>query len=181
VGISILFALEQQPKALLTCITVHNPTIATFKWESSALIRAEPGQAVILDFSALLGSREYRHMSAARPSLVNDDFIRTWTISSAATGNLDMNSFALTMREKPGGIVTGALFSILRKLSEVKPEALDDSRKLSLSVNIVGISGEFVLPTLPNSRCSKPTPASLDCGWHWYYSIFIDVICDFTV
>jgi len=144
-----MFSLEQQPKALLTRITTHNPTIATFEWESSAPIRAEPGQAIILDFSALLGSREYRHMSAARPSLVNDDFIRTWTISSAATGNLDTNSFALTMRQKPGGVVTGALFSIVRKLSEVKPEALDDTRDLSLSVNIVGISGEFVLPTLP--------------------------------
>ena len=144
-----MFSLEQQPKALLTRIIVHNPTIATFEWESSAPIRAEPGQAVILDFSTLLGSREYRHMSAGRPSLVNDDFIRTWTISSAATGNLDTNSFALTMREKPGGAVTGALFSILRKLSEVKPEALDDTRDLSLSVIIVGISGEFVLPTLP--------------------------------
>jgi ferredoxin-NADP reductase len=148
---STRFSLEQQPKALLTRITVHNPTIATFEWESSASIRAEPGQAVILDFSTLLGSREYRHMSAARPTLVNDDFIRTWTISSAVADNLDTNSFTLTMREKPGGIVTGALFSILRKLSEVKPDALDDTRDLSLSVNIVGISGEFVLPTSPKS------------------------------
>jgi len=55
-------------------------------------------------------------MSAARPSLVNDDFIRTWTISSVAMGNLDTNSFALTMREKPGGVVTGALFSILSRV-----------------------------------------------------------------
>lgn len=146
-----LFSLEQQPKALLTRITIHNPTIATFEWESTAPICADPGQAIILDFSTLLGSREYRHMSAGRPSLVNDDFIRTWTISSATKGNLDTNTFSLTMREKPGGIVTGALFSILRKLSEAKPDALDDTRDLSLSVSIVGISGEFVLPTPPKS------------------------------
>ena len=146
-----LFSLEQQPKALLTRITIHNPTIATFEWESTAPIHADPGQAIILDFSTLLGSREYRHMSAGRPSLVNDDFIRTWTISSASKGNLETNTFSLTMREKPGGIVTGALFSILRKLSEAKPDALDDTRDLSLSVSIVGISGEFVLPTPPKS------------------------------
>jgi len=55
------------------------------------------------------------------------------------------------MREKPRGIVTGALFLILRKLSEERPEALDDTWDLSLSVNIVGISGEFVLPTPPKA------------------------------
>jgi len=124
-------------------------------WESSAPTHAEPGQAVILDFSSLLGSREYRHMSAARPSLVNDDFIRTWTISSAATNSLEMNSFSLTMREKPGGIVTGTLFSTLRKLLNARPEALDDTN-LSLSVNIVGISGEFILPT-PQQLLDRPT------------------------
>jgi len=46
-----MFSLEQQPKALLTRITVHNPIIATFEWESSAPIRAEPGQAVNLDWT----------------------------------------------------------------------------------------------------------------------------------
>jgi ferredoxin-NADP reductase len=95
-------------------------------------------------------------MFAARPSLVNDDFIRAWTISSAAA-----DSFALTMREKPGGIVIGALFSILRKLTEARPEALDDTHELSLSVNIVGISGEFVLPTLPNSLDAPNRPQLL--------------------
>ena len=72
-----------------------------------------------------------------------------------------MNSFALTMREKPGGRVTGALFSILRKLTEVRPEALNDTRELSLSVNIVGISGEFVLPTLPDSLRIAPNRRQL--------------------
>ena len=33
------------------------------------------------------------------------------------------------------------------KLSEVRPEELHDTRDLSLSVNIVGISAEFILPT----------------------------------
>jgi len=97
---STIFSLKQQPKALLTS---HSSTIAAFEWESPAPIHAEPGQAVILDFSSLLGSREYRHISVARTSLVNDAFIHTWRISSAATNSLEMNSFSLTMREKQEG------------------------------------------------------------------------------
>jgi NAD(P)H-flavin reductase len=148
---STIFAMEQQPKALLTRVTFHNPTIATFEWESSTPIQSIPGQAIILDFSALLGSRRYQHMSPKRPSLVNDDFIRTWTISSAAANTADTNAFSLTMREKPDGIVTAALFTLLRKLSATGPEALDNTRALALSVNIVGISGDFVLPSPPKA------------------------------
>ncbi|KAF8965849.1 hypothetical protein BDZ97DRAFT_737287 [Flammula alnicola] len=141
-----IFSLEQQPTALLTRITVHSPTIATFEWESSIPIRVEPGQAIIMDFSTLLGSRQYQHMSPRKPSMVNDDFIRTWTISSASAPHSDSRRFSLTVREKPGGVVTGAMFGLVRKLVELKPEALEDARNLSLSVGIVGVTGDFVLP-----------------------------------
>jgi len=56
------------------------------------------------------------------------------------------------MREKPGGTVTGALFSMARKLAEVKPESLENLRDLGLNVNLVGISGDFVLPESANTK-----------------------------
>lgn len=98
-----------------------------------------------MDMSPLVGVPAYRHMAQSKPTSVNDDSIRTWTVSSShpPTGT---RSYSLTMREKPGGAVTGPLFAIARKLAEVKPEALGDSRPLQLRVGIVGVTGDFVLP-----------------------------------
>ncbi|KAF8909783.1 hypothetical protein CPB84DRAFT_1812978 [Gymnopilus junonius] len=155
---SHLFRDNEQPKALLASITIHAPTIATFEWESSVPLHINPGQAIIMSFSSLLGSRQYQHMAPRKPSSVNDDFIRTWTVSRADDLGNDSRRYALTMREKPGGVVTGALFSIARKLSQFKKEALADSRDLSLSVDIVGVSGDFVLPDL------KERSAGVDNG-----------------
>lgn len=142
---SNIFSKDEEPSALLTRIEIHGSTIATFTWESSTKLSIQPGQAVILDFSMLLGSREYRHMAPGRPSLVNDDFTRTWTVSSSTSHDSDSRLFSLTMREKKGGTVTTALFNIVRKLSEYKPEVLRDSRVLGLTVAVVGVTGDFRL------------------------------------
>ncbi|KAF8149330.1 hypothetical protein B0H34DRAFT_667640 [Crassisporium funariophilum] len=145
-----LFSKEDQPKALLTSIAVHCPTIASFEWESPTPLRIKPGQAIIMDFKTLLGPRQYKHMSPSNPILVNDDFIRTWTVSSY-TDDPSSRLFSLTMRRKPGGTVTSSLFDIANKLAKYKPEALGDSRELGLMVNIVGVTGEFHLPSSGNS------------------------------
>lgn len=142
---SNIFSKNEEPLALLVHIEIHSPTLATFTWESSAKLFIQPGQAIILNLSTLFGSREYRHMAPGRPSLVNDDFIRTWTVSSSTEHDSDSRLFSLTIREKSGGTVTTALFNIIRKLSEYKPEVLEDSRALGLTVDVVGITGDFRL------------------------------------
>lgn len=50
------------------------------------------------------------------------------------------------MCEKAGGLVTGALFNIARKLQESWAELLGDTRPLALNVGLVGAMGNFVLP-----------------------------------
>jgi hypothetical protein len=104
-----------------------------------------------MDMSSLVGVPAYRHMAPGKPTSVNDDSIRTWTVSSSHPSS-STRSFSLTMREKPGGAVTGPLLTIARKLAEVKPEALLDSRPLQLRVGIVGVTGDFILPA--DSRSS---------------------------
>lgn len=148
-----IFAPEAQPTALLTRITIHSPTIATFEWESSHPIQYVPGQAAIMDFRPLLGSRQYQHM-AYNPIAVNDDFIRTWTISSSAVPGTETRRFALTIKEKPRGTVTGLLFKMVRKL---KPEMMDNARVMNLTVNLAGISGDFVLPKSTVAIADAPT------------------------
>ncbi|KAG6909204.1 hypothetical protein DXG01_001510 [Tephrocybe rancida] len=61
----------------------------------------------------------------------------------------------VTMREKPGGAVTGAVFSIARKLQAVRPALLEDARPLALTIGLVGVSGEFVLPSTPKYAVQK--------------------------
>ncbi|TFK32247.1 hypothetical protein BDQ12DRAFT_617438 [Crucibulum laeve] len=139
-----VFQTSERPKAILTSIELHSSTIATFTWDSTENLVIKPGQAIIMDFSSLLGARQYQHMSPFRPTAVNDDKLRTWTVSSASLSS-STRSFSITMREKEGGVVTGALFAIARKLSHLKPEALEDSRPLQLTVDIVGVTGDFSL------------------------------------
>ena len=60
------------------------------------------------------------------------------------------------MREKPGGLVTGALFTVARKSTESIPRVIDDCKVLGMTVRLVGVSGNFTLPPIqpmsPNVR-----------------------------
>ncbi|KAK0457547.1 uncharacterized protein EV420DRAFT_502383 [Desarmillaria tabescens] len=135
---------ESPATAALKSIILHSSTIATFTWQSSRELDIVPGQAIILDFSGFIGHPGYQHMAPGNPTSVNDDRIRTWTVSS--THLAPTRTFSLTLREKPGGAATGALFSLARKVAEVRPALLEDLLPLSLTVPIVGITGQFTLP-----------------------------------
>jgi len=139
------FNKDAQVSALLTRIDILSPSLATFTWESSKELQIKPGQAAVLDFTSVIGAAEYQHMAPAKPTFVNDDRIRTWTVSTSSPP-AGTRTFSLTMREKHGGAVTGALFAIARKLAGAKPELLSNTRLLELTVRIMGISGDFVLP-----------------------------------
>ncbi|KAJ6625412.1 hypothetical protein B0H10DRAFT_2161916 [Mycena sp. CBHHK59/15] len=162
-----LFDKSEHPTALLFKIELHSRSIATFTWEVSAELQITPGQAVIMDMAPLVGVPAYRHMAPSKPTSVNDDSIRTWTVSSAHGAAGPTRTYALTMREKPGGSVTGSLFAIARKLAEVRPEALEDARGLELRVGVVGVTGDFVLPepdagaTISDAALGLALPPSL--------------------
>ncbi|KAG2138413.1 uncharacterized protein EDB93DRAFT_1242107 [Suillus bovinus] len=146
---STYFSTEDTIHATLSRIALHSSDLATFTFECPHKLTIIPGQAAIFDFTSFLGASTYRHMAPENPNSVNDDRIRTWTISwcsswaSAADGI--GTTLSLTMRLKPGGTVTGALFNIANKLLAVRPELLEDSRPLGLDVRLVGIVGDFVL------------------------------------
>lgn len=138
----------------LTRIKILTTTLATFTFETSKPVRILPGQTAALDFTDLLGSPQYAHMAPGREASLNDDRIRTWTVSSWSPES-ETNTFSLTMREKPGGLVTGSLFALARHAQKKMPEVLEDTRRVGLRVRLVGIAGAFVLPPLPESGKSK--------------------------
>ncbi|ESK92804.1 oxidoreductase fad nad -binding protein [Moniliophthora roreri MCA 2997] len=146
-----LFDEDGSVEAVLSRIEIHSSDIATFTWESSKELEIKPGQAVILDLAPLLGSCTYQNMAHGKPSFVNDGRGRTWTVSSSHVMG-PTRTFSLTIKLKPGGATTSALFSVAHKLQEVKPEVLEDTRPLGLSVNVLGISGEFALPPVEAAR-----------------------------
>lgn len=151
-------AEEQQHETALedTYVTLKkikplSQTLATFTFGVSRRVHIVPGQTAIMDFTELMGKRDYQHMAfPGKETSVNDDRIRTWTVSSAHTDAEGTDSFALTMRLKRGGLITGALFTIAQQLQQQRPDLLVDSRPLDLRVGLVGIGGEFVLP--PDSQ-----------------------------
>ncbi|KAF9554604.1 hypothetical protein CPC08DRAFT_766583 [Agrocybe pediades] len=136
-----IFARESQSTAKLIGITLHTPTIATFEWETSAHLHIVPGQAVIMDLGSWLGKREFRHIHDEKPSLVNDDFIRSWTVSSFSPSETAPRRFSVTLREKQDGAVTVPLFKLAREAAADPGYVLP-----KLKVNVVGISGDFILP-----------------------------------
>ncbi|KAK7001291.1 putative PNPOx domain-containing protein [Favolaschia claudopus] len=149
---SSLLNTSDKATALLTRIDLHAPSIATFTFDSSVDLHIKPGQAVIMDMSPLVGVPAYRHMAPGKPTSLNDDSIRTWTVSSASLQSTSTRVFSLTMREKQGGAVTGPV---------VKPEILGDSRPLELRVGIVGVTGDFVLPSSQSASTSAISDTDL--------------------
>lgn len=106
-------------------------------------LKIRPGQAIVLDFMDWIGPPRYRHMADSAPESINDDRVRTWTVSSAHEGQ-NATYFKLTMRKMPGGAVTGALFNILEDYSL---NQMGNPVKFNGSVcaGIVGITGDFVI------------------------------------
>ena len=86
------------------------PSIAKIRFSISdpkAAGRWSPGQYVALAFEDEL-SAGYSHMRDDDPQSLNDDYVRTFTVSSAAGQDLPHDEFEITMRNV--GVVTNFLF-----------------------------------------------------------------------
>ncbi|KAF9105726.1 hypothetical protein BGX29_011597 [Mortierella sp. GBA35] len=144
--------------ATLSNITVHTDDIRTFHFKTSRPIRYSPGQYAVLDFGAF-NTMGYRHMAPDNPHSLNDDYIRTWTISSAPLGLSSTSSpdtkhsspdawneiseFALTIKRKPSGAISNLLHNL----------PLDPQQPFMVPLICTG--GSFVLPE-PESTNTSP-------------------------
>jgi ferredoxin-NADP reductase len=136
-------------KALLTGAVQFAPDIAMFRFEviskhGAGNLNIRPGQAIVLDFMDWIGPPVYQHMADESPSSVNDDRVRTWTVSSAHEDR-DAVFFDLTMRKMKGGAVTGALFNVLRKHAHDQWEQPVKFDADEVTADIVGITGDFYM------------------------------------
>ena len=111
--------------------TLLTPTIARFRFSISDPVAAgrwTPGQYVALAFEDEL-SMGYSHMRDDDPKSLNDDYVRTFTVSSTPGDSLPGDEFEVTIR-KVGG-VTGFLFR--------------QSERTALEIPLRGFGGEFAI------------------------------------
>ncbi|KAJ5898770.1 hypothetical protein N7495_003514 [Penicillium taxi] len=139
---------SQQHRALLEEAVQLSSDLAVFKFKVKSTpgaddLKIRPGQAIVLDFMDWIGPPQYQHMANSTPGSINDDRVRTWTVSSAHE-NEKATRFELTMREAKGGTVTGALFDLMRKASS-KGLGQSVSFGVLVSAEIVGITGDFFM------------------------------------
>ncbi|KAJ5319976.1 hypothetical protein PENANT_c040G06131 [Penicillium antarcticum] len=138
----------QQHKAKLEEAIQISHDLAVFKFKvvsepGADDLKVRPGQAIVLDFMDWIGPPQYQHMANSAPGSINDDRVRTWTVSSAHEQK-NAICFELTMRKVQGGTVTGALFNLLRRQNSKK----QDQRTLfdrPISADIVGVTGDFFM------------------------------------
>ena len=116
--------------------------ISTFTFQLTEPIEAPlPGGFGIFDFSEVLDNG-YRHMNEANPQLINEDYVRTWTLSSAAKYNAEKNQFEkvnqikITVKHKTGGLVS----SFLHHQKTNEAGAIAQPLKLQLKGSGVGFS-----------------------------------------
>ncbi|KAK4047867.1 hypothetical protein OIO90_006028 [Microbotryomycetes sp. JL221] len=121
---------------------IEGAELATFSFETSRDINAKPGSFAVLDLSPLLGQYTYRHMSIrGSEQTVNDDGVRTWTISSAP----GPRQFSLTIKKLPKGRVTPRLFANAARIQRAKL-ANDGTFVPKLELPFLGVGGNFLLP-----------------------------------
>jgi ferredoxin-NADP reductase len=134
---------------VLEKIQLHAPSIATFTFRSPVDLSIKPGQNIVVDCSSFIGERQYQHMSmSGMEASVNDDGIRTWTVSHFRSSS--PRRIGLTLRHKPLGAVTGRLFDVAQTLSKLRPDLLENATPLQLTFNLIGVGGEFTLSSAKN-------------------------------
>ena len=99
-------------------------TMSTFTFALSEKIELPlPGGFGIFDFSGMLDAG-YSHMNEDNPQLVNEDYVRTWTLSSAPAFDAKTNLFvstnqvSITVKRKLGGLMSNFLHDFVSKKIE---------------------------------------------------------------
>ncbi len=123
-------AVDQDGMTAITATLVStqalSESIKTFNFDLSSSVGAPlPGGFGVFDFSKILDVG-YSHMNETNPQLVNEDYVRTWTLSSAPDFDAESRSFrainrvSVTVKRKLGGLMSNVIHDNADKLIEQK-------------------------------------------------------------
>ncbi len=129
-------------------------SIKTFNFDLSSPVDAPlPGGFGVFDFSKILDVG-YSHMNEVNPQLVNEDYVRTWTLSSAPDFDAESHSFraidqvSITVKRKPGGLMSNVLHDNAEKL--VKQKQPVDFKGTGAGFTCFSPDPESGLPSIPS-------------------------------
>lgn len=130
---------SEHTRVKLVSVKKNTSRVSTFRFELVKPIDSPlPGGFGVLDFSELL-STGYSHMNEANPQAVNEDYIRTWTLSSAPQFDLQRHRFKpvnhidITVKHQEKGLVSNFLHkNALALMGEHEP-----------MIRLKGIGGNF--------------------------------------
>ena len=144
-----------------TLVDVHTISndISTFIFELSDPIQEPtPGSYIILDISQGF-DRKYQHMNARNPQSVNDDYVRTWTISHVYSDTVNGGGDGRVVRVgctiKCAGTVSRYLHSMAVDYITTRTSTSTSDQptpSVVLTVPVVGLGGGFsCFPNVPPS------------------------------
>lgn len=133
--------LTEQPRQLSASLVGREtltPTISRFTFRLSRNASWRPGQHVTLDFEPELNNG-YAHMNDDEPQSLNDDFVRTFTVSSVAPAE---------------GGAARELQITARRHGPATDLLMRQNLRAPLDLRVLGFGGkdEFQLPTAPDAR-----------------------------
>lgn len=161
---STIAAASASQRASLVKKIALTPSIARFTFSVPAGVTYSPGQWVALDFHEDLDIG-YEHMRDNDPTSLNDDFVRTFTISSIPADSKE-KEFDITIRKV--GPITNFLFQ--------------QNDRAGFEVPILGLGGDFkieqaegitpfiaggvgITPLLGQMKTLKISPGSFKLFW----------------
>lgn len=122
-----------------------------------------PGGYAIFDFSSIL-TRQYRHMNQADPKQVNDDLIRTWTISSGRDIADGRVRFSCTIKR------SGLISSFLHNNRQSVPG--------QLVLPLKGVGGDFSCFARSSDRLSLVSKSMLWIAGGVGYTPFLSMLAE---
>jgi len=133
------FLEGDQLNAKLVSVYQINENVSTFRFKLPKSIDVPlPGGFGVFDFSQLLDTG-YIHMNDDNPQGVNENYIRTWTLSSAPEFDSQRKVFKLvdqidiTVKHKVGGLISNFLHV----------NSLELTRETSAEITLKGTGGGF--------------------------------------
>jgi len=146
-------ALSNGPlQADILAFELHSESLATVTFKIKDCpkeIQYSPGKYVILDCSAFLApeSQAYSHMRryVGGEMELNDDGIRSWTITSWSTSSDKSAQFSITIRKKENGHITPILFAFGTAVNSRNDGKFEGPAALSFP--LLGVAGSFKIET----------------------------------
>ncbi|KAF9458980.1 hypothetical protein BDZ94DRAFT_1269323 [Collybia nuda] len=129
---------------------IHSGNLVTLTFKASREVQINPSQNIVLDLTSFLRGHSHTLVDWTEDeSTVNDDCVRTWTVSIPPTAASPC-LFSITMRTITGGLITPILYKIASRYAQDGESA--DLASLKVTAPLRGIGGTLPVPE-PIAAC----------------------------